>query len=105
MKYRNSLAFVASLALLAACGQRSDEAVEPEPEAAPAEAAAAAPVGMVMPATTSSAEALELYMKGWESFEVGRTVDAHKQFVAASEADPSFSMAHLMIWLLYHKAS
>jgi tetratricopeptide (TPR) repeat protein len=96
MNYRTSLACVASLALVAACGQRSEEAAEPAAEPAPAETSPAAPGSMVLPATTSSPEALALYLDGWKTWDVGRFVDAHKQFVAAGEADPSFAMAHLM---------
>ena len=96
MKYKISLAVVASLTLLAACGQRTEEAAEPATEAAPAKPSAAAPGELVLPATTSAAEALALYKKGWKAWDVGRLPEAHKHFVAAAEADPSFAIAHLM---------
>ena len=96
MNYKISLVSVASVALLAACGQRAEEPAESAPAAAPAETSPAAPSGMALPATTSSPEALALYTQGWKAWDVGRIIDARAQCVAASEADPSFAMAHLM---------
>lgn len=96
MKYTMSLASVASLALLAACGQRAEEAADPSTEAAPAETSPAARSGMALPATTSSPEALALYMQGWKAWDLGRIIDARAHFIAAGDADPSFAMAHLM---------
>jgi len=99
MKTRYVLAFIASLALVTACGQKAEEAA-PAPDATPEKAAesfaAAGSGGMVLPATTSSDMALEQYMAGWADFENSRFVSANAKFLEAAATDPSFAMAHLM---------
>lgn len=98
MKIRQKLAFVASLALLSACGQKTDDsgtATEAASDAAEMVETAASG-GMVMPATTSIEAAREQYMAGWADSENSRFVSANKKFLAAAAADPSFAMAHLM---------
>jgi len=99
MKTKYLLAFIASFALVSACGQKSDDSAA-ETAAAPDSAAetAAAPDagGMALPATTSSDVALEHYMAGWADFENSRFNSANSQFLEAAAADPEFAMAHLM---------
>lgn len=101
MKIRLTLVFVACLALLSACGQKAEDGATGTEAASAvakkaAKAAKAAPGSMVLPATTSSDAALELYMAGWADYENSRNVSANRKFLAAAEADPSFAMAHLM---------
>lgn len=90
MKNINALAFVASLVLLSACAQKSDE------PATAVEAMKPAKDSMVMPATTSNDMARERYAAGWADYENTRNLAANKKFLAAAKADPSFAMAHLM---------
>jgi len=91
MTSKTILAGIASLALVAACGQKADEA-----PAAAADAVMADDGGMVLPATTSSEEALKHYMAGWADIENSRINAANSEFLKAAAADPSFAAAHLM---------
>ena len=61
MKTNYVLVSIASLALLAACGQQADDSAME----APYTAVAADGGGMALPATTSSDAAREHYMAGW----------------------------------------
>ncbi len=92
MKTKYMFAYIASLALVSACGQQSDDSA---PEAADT-ATEAANDGMVLPATTASDAAHEHYMAGWADFENSRFNSANSKFLDAAAADPSFAMAHLM---------
>ncbi|NNC37867.1 MAG: tetratricopeptide repeat protein [Hyphomonadaceae bacterium] len=51
---------------------------------------------MVLPATTKNESAQAHYDAGWADYENARNVTAHKHFVAAAAADPSFTMADMM---------
>ena len=83
------LAYIASLALVSACGQQADDnAVDT--------AAALDTDGMMLPATTSSDAARKRYMAGWADFENSRFNSANDKFLEAAAADPTFAMAHLM---------
>lgn len=92
MKTKYMFAYIASLALVSACGQQPDDSA---PEAADI-ALEAASDGMVLPATTASGAAREHYMAGWADFENSRFNSANSKFLKAAAADPSFAMAHLM---------
>jgi len=99
MNTRHVFAFIASLALVTACGQKAEEsapAADATPEKAAETSAAVDSGGMVLPATTSSDVALEQYMAGWADFENSRFVSANARFLEAAATDPSFAMAHLM---------
>ena len=62
-----------------------------------AEQAEAKAIGeMVLPVRTDDASAKALYMEGWADFENSRNVTAYEKFAAAAEADPSFTMAHVL---------
>ena len=89
MNTKYILAAIASLALVSACGQQSDD-VAPDTAATPDAG------GMVLPATTSSDAAREQYMAGWADFANSRFNSANAKFLAAAAADPTFAMAHLM---------
>ena len=89
MNTKYILAAIASLALVSACGQQSDD-VAPDTAATPDTG------GMVLPATTSSDAAREQYMAGWADFANSRFNSANAKFLAAAAADPTFAMAHLM---------
>jgi len=99
MKYVSSILTTAlALVFVSACGQKADE---PAPDAADTGAAAdaAAPAdtgGMVLPATTESAEARAHYMAGWADFENSRFNSAHNHFLESVAADADFAMGHLM---------
>jgi len=89
MNTKYILAYVASLALVSACGQQADDNV--------ADTAAAPDTdGMVLPATTSSDAAREQYRAGWADFANARINLAYDKFREAAETDPTFAMAHLM---------
>jgi len=89
MKTKYMLAYIASLALVSACGQQADDnAVDT--------ATAPDAGGMVLPATTSSDAARDLYMAGWADFANSRLSSAYDKFTEAAAADPTFAMAHLM---------
>ena len=92
MKTKHIFTFIACLALVSACGQRADD----KDPAAPDTAASADTGGMVLPATTSSDAARELYMAGWADYENSRFNSANGKFLEAAATDPSFAMAHLM---------
>ena len=101
MKTKYTLACIASLALVSACGQQADDtAVDTAPDTAVDTAVdtAAAPAadGMVLPATTSSDAARERYMAGWADVENSRFTSANDKFLEAAAADPTFAMAHFM---------
>lgn len=98
MTTRMILAGIASLALVAACGQKADEASMPADEASMAADAGmtADRGGMILPATTASDEALEHYLAGWAYVENSRGNAANGRFLEAAAADPSFAVAHLM---------
>ncbi len=89
MNTKYILAYVASLALVSACGQQADDNVVDT-------AAAPDTNSMVLPATTSSDAAREQYRAGWADFENSRFNSANDKFLEAAEADPTFAMAHLM---------
>jgi len=96
MKSKYILACIASLALVASCGQRADDAA-PEAAATASDSPIAADSGgMVLPATTSSDAAREHYMAAWADFENSRITSANGKFMQAAAADPGFAMAHLM---------
>lgn len=82
---------ISAMLLLAACGQKQETTTAPaaEPEMK-AEAATEVPI------TTSSDEARALFLEGRALFDDLHFTDAHAKFVAAIEADPDFTMAHLM---------
>ena len=87
-----------ALVFVSACGQQADE---PAPATTDAGAAAEMPIahdagGMILPATTESAEARQHYMAGWADFENSRFNTAHNHFLEAVAADPNFAMGHLM---------
>jgi tetratricopeptide (TPR) repeat protein len=84
-----------SLALTAACGPKTEApAADPAPAAAePGQPAASK--AMALPATTASQEALAAYTEGWALFE-NENMAAHASFKAATAADPSFAMGHMM---------
>jgi len=92
MKTKILLAYVASFALISACGQPADDGAM---EAADTTAESASG-GMVLPATTSSDAAREHYMAGWADFENARFSSAQSKFEQATAEDPSFAVAHLM---------
>ena len=83
---------IGAMLLVAACGQKQEATMTPaaEPEMK-AEAATEVPV------TTSSDEARALFLEGRALFDDLHFTDAHSKFVAAAEADPDFTMAHLMV--------
>ncbi len=92
------LSMALALVFVSACGQKADE---PAPAATEAGAAAEMPIahdarGMILPATTESAEARQHYMAGWANFENSRFNAAHNHFLEAVAADPNFAMGHLM---------
>ncbi len=89
MNTKYILAYVASLALVSACGQQADDTAVDT-------AAAPETNSMVLPATTSSDAAREQYRAGWADFENSRFNSANDKFLEAAEADPTFAMAHLM---------
>jgi len=91
MTTKSILAVIASLALVAACGQKADETPMATDDATVADSG-----GMVLPATTASEEALEHYMAGWADLENSRANSANSKFLKAAAADPSFAVAHLM---------
>ena len=82
------MALLPLLVFLAAC--QSDEAPQMMAEAG------MAPV-MVMPLTTGSDEARSQFLLGQHAMDVGRGFDARPHFEAASEADPMFAMAYLLL--------
>lgn len=96
MKSNYILASIAGLALVSACGQKSQEAADTVAETPTAAETAAAGKSMVLPATTSSDEAREHYMAGWADFENTRPTSANQHFANAVAADPAFAVAHLM---------
>ena len=80
MNTKYILAYVASLALVSACGQQADDNV--------ADTAAAPDTdGMVLPATTSSDAAREQYRAGWADFANARFNSAYDKFREAAETD------------------
>jgi len=91
MRTTKILVMAASLALVSACGQKTEQA----PVAADSGVGSDAG-GMVLPATTSNDTAREHYMAGWADFENSRATSANNKFLKASAADPSFAAAHLM---------
>jgi len=99
MKYVSPVLLTAlALVFVSACGQKADE---PAPAAADTGAgtdmaAASDSDGMVLPATTESAEARRQYMAGWAAFENSRFNTANNHFLQAVAADPNFAMGHLM---------
>ena len=70
--------------LLAACGQQD-------------EAATGATEADKVPVTTSSAEALKLYMEGRALFDDLHFTEAHEVFIEAVDNDPNFAMGHFMV--------
>jgi tetratricopeptide (TPR) repeat protein len=83
---------VAALLLVSACGQKQEATTAPaaEPEMK-AEASAEVPI------TTTSDEARALFMEGRALLDGLHFTDAHAKFVAATEADPDFTMAQVMV--------
>ena len=63
----------------------------PQPAAVTEEATTAEKI----PVTTTSEEALELYLEGRELADKLRNTDANESFAQAIEKDPSFALAHL----------
>jgi tetratricopeptide (TPR) repeat protein len=53
------------------------------------------PSGRVIPTSTSSEEALELFLKGREALDALRLEEAHSFFKESVAKDPEFAMAHL----------
>ena len=88
MTSRHLLALLASVAVITACGERAAEQ--------PAAEEPSAGVGMELPASTTSEEALAHYQAGWDAFDMFRFNAAHDHFQKATEADSEFAMAHLM---------
>lgn len=92
MKTNIILAYIASFALVSACGQQADDGA---PKAATT-VDSSEHSGMVLPATTTSDAARAQYMAGWADLENSRGVSAHGKFREAAATDPSFAIAHLM---------
>ncbi len=67
------------------------------PSAVQAQEEAPMDVVMVMPATTSSDEAMQHFRQGQHAMDMGRFIDAREYFVAAVEAEPNFAMGHLRL--------
>ncbi len=76
-------------ALLAACGQPSQDAMDESTDSAAAK----------IPVTTTSDEARELYMQARTLSDDLRIVDANVVFQQAVAADDSFAMGHYMVAL------
>lgn len=71
-------------------------ACAPEPEGGQVQmAAASANVVMALPVSTSSAEALDHFMRGQRALDMGRPLDALPHFEQATAADPNFCLAYL----------
>ena len=83
---------ISAMLLVAACGQKQEATTTPvaEPEMK-AEAATEVPI------TTESDEARALFLEGRALLDDLHFTDAHAKFVAAAEADPDFTMAHLLV--------
>jgi len=83
---------LSAMLLVAACGQKQEATTTPvaEPEMK-AEAATEVPI------TTTSDEARALFLEGRALLDDLHFTDAHAKFVAAAEADPDFTMAHLLV--------
>lgn len=75
---------VGLLVLLAACGQSGQDGDTPT-------------AAKKVPITTSSAEALELYLQGLALFDDLHFVDAQARFLEAVAADDSFAMGYFMV--------
>jgi tetratricopeptide (TPR) repeat protein len=86
---RSRLLFLAALAVIfVACGQ-------PEPPVA--ESSSASPTEEKVPLTSSSGEAIALYLEGQAYADHLRTLEARNKALAAIEMDPEFAMAYRML--------
>lgn len=88
---------ISAMLLVAACGQKQEATTEPAAEPEMKTEAAAAEVATEVPITTASDEARALFMEGRALLDDLHFTDARAKFVAAAEADPDFTMAHLMV--------
>ncbi len=71
---------------IVACGQQQDQVASDTAQA-----------GAKVPVTTSSDEALELFMRGRALFDDLHFVEAHAVFVQVVEADPEFASGYFML--------
>ena len=88
------VALGAATLLLAACGQQEAPQSSAVEEAT---APAAAPASDKMPVTTSSEQAMALFMEGRKLADNLQVKEANDLFRQAVEADPDFAMGHMMV--------